>query len=58
MHVYGHALLGFFYKRVVIYSCAEGEETRDAVLVTDGDSEMGQVLFQHCLFFLMYITCD
>lgn len=40
----------------MICSCAEGEETRDAVLVTDGDSEMGQVLFQHCSFFLMYIT--
>lgn len=54
MHVYGHALLGIFYKRVVICPCAEGEETRDAVLVTDGDSEMGQVLFQHFIFSDVY----
>lgn len=33
----------------------EGDTIRDAVLVTDGDTEMGQVCFLHCFTVLFYI---
>lgn len=36
---------------------AEGEELRDAVLVTDGDSEMGQVHFTALFIFVINPLC-
>lgn len=38
-----HACISLYVNIFMSYCFAEGDEIRDAVLVTDGDSEMGQV---------------